>query len=166
MDQVEQETVVEATGYDRQQQREAALKMLEQLRGQPVEPYRDGRPVPRVIDVVGRRSGAPRPFGVNVTAIDGNLYICSSTRARDWVANLLAAGRCRVERDGPDGEHTERDPVMVEGQEAARALATYLPQAGYRDPLLPFDTDAPLDEIERHVEKTAVFRLDLISAAE
>lgn len=118
--------------------------------------------MPRAIEVVGQRSGEPRPFGVNVTAIDGHLYICSATRARDWVANLLAAGRCRIERDGPDGEHTERNPVLVTGHEGARALATYLPHAGYRDPQLPFDPDAQLDEIERHVDKTAVFRLDPI----
>ncbi|MEW9532623.1 hypothetical protein [Microbispora sp. NPDC049125] len=69
-----------------------------------------------------------------------------------------------MERDGPHGQDTERAPVMVEGREAARALATYLPQIGYRDPHLPFGPDAPLDEIERHVGKTAVFRLDLIPA--
>jgi deazaflavin-dependent oxidoreductase (nitroreductase family) len=116
-----------------------------------------------VIDVVGRRSGEPRPFGVNVTQIDGHLYICSATRERDWVRNLLAVGRCRIERDRPDGEHVECDPVMVEGREAARALATYLPQVGYRDPHLPFEPEAPLDEIERYVDKTAVFRLDPIA---
>lgn len=163
VDQVDQDAVVDAAGYDRQQQREAALAMLERLREQPVEPYRDRRPVPRVVDVMGRRSGVPRPFGVNVTAIDGDLYICSATRARGWVRNLLAAGRCRIERDGPDGEHTERDPVMVDGREAALALATYLPQVDYRDPQLPFDPDAPIDEIERHVDKTAVFRLDPVA---
>ncbi|MDT7790524.1 MAG: hypothetical protein QOF58_8943 [Pseudonocardiales bacterium] len=136
------------------------MEMLEQLRSQPVPPYRDRRPVPRVIDVAGRTSGKPRPFGVNVTSIDGRLYICSATRARDWVRNLVAAGRCRVERDGPTGAHVERAPVLVEGHEAAVALATYLPQIDYRDPQLPFDPGAPLDEIERHTGFTAVFRLD------
>jgi hypothetical protein len=146
--------------YDAEQQRRAALDMLAQLRGRPVPPYRDERPVPRVIDVVGRVSGEARPFGVNVTAIDGQLYICSATRERDWVRNLEAAGRCRIERDGPGGTHTERVPVPVGGREAARALAVYLPQAGYRDPALPFDPDAPPAEIERYVDRTAVFRLD------
>lgn len=139
---------------------EAARNMIDQLRVRPVEPYADGRPVARVIDVVGRSSGEPRPFGVNVTALDGRLYVCSATRARDWVRNLVAAGRCRVERDGPGGSDTERRPVMVEGHEAARVLATYLPQAGYRDPLLPFAPEAPVEEIVRHVGRTAVLRLD------
>lgn len=119
--------------------------------------------MPRVIDVVGRRTGAPRPFGVNVTAVDGRLYVCSATRDRDWVRNLLAAGRCRIERDGPDGAHAVRTPVLVTGREAAQALATYLPQVEYRDPRLPFAPDAPVEEIERHTEKTAVFRLDPIT---
>ena len=133
---------------------------VDRLRAQPVEPYQDRRPVPRVIQVAGRVSGEPRPFGVNVTSIDGRLYVCSATRARDWARNLLAAGVCRVERDGPAGTDTERKPVLVEGREAAVALATYLPQAGYRDPVLPYEVDAPIDEIERHVHRTVVFRLD------
>ncbi|MEW9532624.1 hypothetical protein [Microbispora sp. NPDC049125] len=83
MSQPNQDAVTGTAGYDRRQQRQAGLEMLERLREQPVEPYRDARPVPRVIAVAGRRSGAPRPFGVNVTAIDGNLYICSATRQRD-----------------------------------------------------------------------------------
>jgi hypothetical protein len=123
------------------------------LRAQPVEPYEDRRPVPRVINVVGRVSGEPRPF-------DGRLYVCSATRARDWARNLLAAGRCQVERDGPEGVDTEREPVLVEGHEAAVALATYLPRAGYRDPALPYDLDAPIDVVERHVDRTLVVRLD------
>lgn len=141
-------------------QRETAEAMIEHLRGRAPEPYQDRRPVARVIDVVGRRSGLPRPFGVNVTAIDGRLYVCSSTRSRDWVRNLLAAGRCRIERDAAGGGDTECRAVLVEGREAAVALATYLPQAGYRDPRLPFEPDAPVEEIVQHVHATAVLRLD------
>ena len=144
-------------------QREAAGVMLEHLRTQEPEPYRDRRPVARVIDVVGRRSGLSRPFGVNVTAIDGRLYVCSSTRARDWVRNLLAAGRCRIERDGAAGRDTECRVVMEEGHQAARVLAVYLPQCGYRDPQLPFALDAAVNEIAQHVRRTAVLRLDPVT---
>jgi hypothetical protein len=139
---------------------QVAAEMLTRLRSQPVEPYREGRPVPRVIEVAGRRSGVPRPFGVNVTAVDGRLYICSATRDRDWVRNLLAAGVCVVEGDGVDGANTRRTPVLVEGREGAVALSTYLPHVEYRDPQLPFAEDAPLEEIERQIHETAVFRLD------
>ncbi|GAA4239026.1 hypothetical protein GCM10022254_57430 [Actinomadura meridiana] len=138
----------------------AAQAMIEQLRAQEPPPYQEGQPVPRVIDVVGRRSGMPRPFGVNVTTVDGHLYVCSSTRARDWVRNLLAAERCRIERDAPGGNDTERRPVLVEGDQAARVLAIYLSASGHHDPELPFAPDAPIEEIKRHVHHTAVLRLD------
>lgn len=145
------------------EQRETNQAMVARLRASPVRPYEDRRPVPRVIDVIGRRSGAHRPFPVNVTPVAGQLYVCSSTRARDWVRNLLASGRCRVERDGPEHRDTERRPVLAEPREAAIVLAVYLPQAGYRDPLLPFEPDAPVEEIERHVHAVAVIRLDPVT---
>jgi hypothetical protein len=140
---------------------QVAADMVARLREQPVEPYRDGWPVPRVITVLGRRSGEPRPFGVNVTSVEGRLYICSATRDRDWVRNLLAAGACHIERDGGRGENTRRKPILVEGQEGALALSTYLPHVEYRDPLLPFAMDASVEEIERYVHMTAVFRLEV-----
>ncbi|MEV5708757.1 nitroreductase/quinone reductase family protein [Actinoallomurus sp. NPDC052274] len=133
---------------------------ISRLRENAPGPYREGRPVPRVISVVGRRSGRPRPFPVNITPVDGRLYLCSATRRRDWVRNLLAAGRCTVERDGPHGADTDYVPVLVEGEEAARVMATYLPQAGYEDPQLPFAIDAPVEQITPHTTAIAVFRLD------
>lgn len=145
------------------EQRETNRAMVARMRASPSPPYQDRRPVPRVIDVVGRRSGRPRPFPVNITAVDGRLYACSATRARDWVRNLVAAGHCRIERDGPGGGDTERRPVLVDGREAAAVLAIYLPLAGFRDPLLPFEPDAPVEEIERHVGSVAVVRFDPVS---
>ena len=139
---------------------EANRAMLAQLRTTEPAPYAEGRPVPRVVQVVGRRTGRPRPFGVNVTQVDGRLYACSATRERDWVRNLMAAGRCRIERDAPGGDDSERRPVVVDGREAAAVLATYLPQAGYSDPALPFAVDAPLGEMERLAHLTAVVRFD------
>jgi hypothetical protein len=97
---------------------------------------------------------------VNVTQVDGHLYACSATRERDWVRNLIAAGQCRIERDAPDGDDSDRRPVLVAGREAATVLATYLPQAGYHDPALPFAVDAPLGEMERLAHLTAVVRFD------
>ena len=57
---MDQDTAVHAAGQPNRQ-REANQAMLEHIRTQEVEPYRDGQPVARVIDVVGRRSGTPRP---------------------------------------------------------------------------------------------------------
>lgn len=155
---MDQDAAVRAAGQAGDQ-REANQVMLEHIRASEQVPYHDRQPVVRVIDVVGRRSGAPRPFPVNVTAVDGHLYVCSSTRSRDWVRNLLAAGWCRVERDGPGGGDTERRPVLMEGREAARVLAIYLARSGYRDPQLPFEPGASVDEIVRHVQRTAVLWL-------
>ena len=97
---------------------------------------------------------------MNITQIDGHPYACSATRERDWVRNLVAAGRCRIERDAPGGDDSERRPVLVDGREAATVLATYLPQAGYSDPALPFAVDAPPGEMERLAHLTAVVRFD------
>jgi len=139
--------------------REMAARAIEDIRAAPVQPYREGVPARRVVRVDGRRTGRPRPFGINVTRVGGRLYLCSSIRRRDWVRNLLAAGRCTIERDGPDGTDTDYSAVLVEGTEAAEVLATYLPQAGFEDPELPFAVDAPIAEIAPHTTTTAVFRL-------
>lgn len=130
------------------------------IRSAPAPPYAEGKPVRRVVVVVGRRSGQPHPFGINVSQIGGTLYLCSATRRRDWVRNLIHARRCIVERDGPDNADTEYTPVLIEGDEAANVLATYLPQSGYQDPELPFSPDAPADQIVPHTATTAVIRLD------
>lgn len=140
--------------------REMAARAIEDIRAAPAEPYREGAPVRRVVRVDGRRTGRARPFGINVTRVGGRLYLCSSVRRRDWVRNLLAAGRCTVERDGADGTDTDYSAVLVEGTEAAEVLATYLPQAGFQDPELPFAVDASIAEITPHVATTAVLRLD------
>ncbi|TDD66962.1 hypothetical protein E1293_38545 [Actinomadura darangshiensis] len=140
--------------------REMMARAIEDIRAEPVQPYREGAPVRRVIRVRGRTTGRPRRFGINVTQVGGHLYLCSAIRRRDWVRNLIAAGRCTVERDGPDGADTDHASVLIEGAEAAAVLATYLPQAGYQDPELPFAVDAPITDITPHTTTTAVFRLD------
>lgn len=140
--------------------RAAAAKAIEDVRAAPVQPYREGTPSVRVVNVPGRRSGEPRPFGINVTMLDGRLYLCSAIRRRDWVRNLVAAGACTIERDAPDGTDAAYTATLLEGPEAARALAVYLPQAGYVDPELPFAVDATVEEIVPHTASTTVFRLD------
>ena len=123
--------------------REMSRQAIDQIRSTPPPPYGEGKPVRRVIVVAGRRSGRPRPFGINVTQVSGRLYLCSATRRRDWVRNLLHAGRCTIERDGPDGTGTEYTAVLVEGTEAARVLATCLPQSGYQEPRAPLRRRRP-----------------------
>jgi pimeloyl-ACP methyl ester carboxylesterase len=129
---------------------------VERIRAEPPLPYKERTPVNRVIAVHGRKTAKPRPFPVNVTMIGGRLYLCSSTRRRDWVRNLLATGGCVIEGD----EDGPRHPVLVEGREAAGVLAAYLSSSGYQDPELPFAPDASPEEILPHTTETAVFRLD------
>ncbi|WP_326564889.1 hypothetical protein VSH64_23845 [Amycolatopsis rhabdoformis] len=94
---------------------------VEQARAATVEPYEDGVPVLRVVDVVGRRSGEARPVVLNVTRLDGRDYVCAPD-GRGWVRNLRSAGYCRVERDGPHGRDTVRRVHPADGEEAARVL--------------------------------------------
>ncbi|MEW2508500.1 MULTISPECIES: hypothetical protein [unclassified Amycolatopsis] len=94
---------------------------VEQVREAAVEPYVDGVPVSRVVDVVGRRSGEPRPVVLKVTPLDGRQYVCAPD-GRGWVRNLLAAGYCRVERDGPQGRDTVRRVRRVGDEEAQPVL--------------------------------------------
>ncbi|MEV4600765.1 hypothetical protein AB0K15_25635 [Amycolatopsis sp. NPDC049253] len=94
---------------------------VEQVRNAAVEPYVDGVPVLRVVDVVGRRSGESRPVALNVTELRGRQYVCAPD-GRGWVRNLLAAGYCRVERDGPEGRDTVRRVRPVGEEEAPPVL--------------------------------------------
>jgi deazaflavin-dependent oxidoreductase (nitroreductase family) len=140
--------------------REFTQRGMDRIRNMPPVPYREGRPAGRVIVVAGRRTGLPRPFGINVIQVGGRLYVCSATRRRDWVRNLVAAGRCTVERDGPGGAGAEYAAVLIEGAEAGRALAAYLSQIWYHDPDLPFAAGATAEEITPHTTSTTVIRLD------
>lgn len=140
------------------ERRQFNAMMVERIRAQPPQPYREATPVLRVITVPGRRSGLPRPFPISVTQFNGNRYVCASSRNRDWVRNLTAAGRCRVEGDEP-ADYTS---VLVDVDEAAEVLSRYLHISGYHADDLPFDYGAPVEEIRQHIDCTAVFRLDLV----
>ncbi|MEU4674978.1 hypothetical protein AB0F91_45330 [Amycolatopsis sp. NPDC023774] len=94
---------------------------VEQVRETATEPYVDGVPVLRVVDVVGRQSGESRPVVLNVTELGGRQYVCAPD-GRGWVRNLLAAGYCRVERDGPQGRDTVRRVRPVGDEEAQPVL--------------------------------------------
>ncbi|WP_020673507.1 hypothetical protein [Amycolatopsis nigrescens] len=134
-------------------QRAMNAKMIEQIRQDPVLPAEEGRPAVRVASVPGRRSGLPRPFPVAVTRFDGLLHLCSHSRRADWVRNLLAAGRCVLERDG------EYRVELLGDDEAAVVVARYLPVAGFEPADLAFTIGAAAAEIRPHVTRFAVFRL-------
>jgi deazaflavin-dependent oxidoreductase (nitroreductase family) len=69
----------------------------------------------------GRHSG--REYRTPVLAFEhGDEIVIALTYGRDvdWVANVLAAGRCRLERMGR--EHALVDPVLETGEAAGRLI--------------------------------------------
>jgi hypothetical protein len=147
--------------FEQMTPRERNAHMIDRIRGGDPDPYQEGRHVLRVVSVPGRVTGAPRPWPIAITQVDGRHYVSAPNRRRDWVRNLLAAGACHVERD----ERPERRAVLVEDDEAAVAVATYLGALGRPSTMWPFPSDAPAAEIRRHVGEIAVFRLDPVEDA-
>ncbi|GAA2815999.1 nitroreductase/quinone reductase family protein [Crossiella cryophila] len=136
--------------------RERNEMMIARIRAGEPQDYVEGRHVLRILHVPGRRTGEPRTTPIAVTQLDGRHYVCSPNRTRDWTANLLAAGHCRLEQD-PD--HTYR-AELLEDEHAATVLATYL---GNVRPggvnMWPFPKDAPAAVIREHLGEIAVIRL-------
>ncbi|MCO1580467.1 nitroreductase/quinone reductase family protein [Crossiella sp. SN42] len=141
--------------------RERNAMMIEKIRGGEVQPYIEGRHVLRILHMPGRHTGEPRSTPMAVTQLDGQRYVCSPSRKRDWTANLLAAGQCRIEQD-PDLTYQAE---LLENDHAATVLATYL---GNVRPggvnMWPFPKDAPPSVIREHLNEIAVIRLDPVPA--
>ncbi|MFI5613354.1 hypothetical protein [Amycolatopsis sp. NPDC051903] len=146
---------------------------VEQVREAPVKPYEDGIPVLRVVDVLGRKSGEPQPTALNVTELDGEHYVCAPAPDRDWVRNLLAAGYCRIERDGPDARDTVRRVTTATADETARALAAQ--RRALASPFTVASPDARSSEApdrareevggsgEAHTRRAIVLRLEALN---
>jgi hypothetical protein len=139
--------------------RERNQLMMGKIRADEPKPYEEGRYVLRVVSAPGRTSGEPRPWPIAITQLDGHRYVCAPNRQRDWVRNLLAAGRCDIERE----EVSAHQAVLVEGDEAATVVATYLGALGRPSTLWPFAADAPASEIREHTHEIAVFRLEPVA---
>ncbi|WHT16666.1 nitroreductase family deazaflavin-dependent oxidoreductase [Crossiella sp. CA-258035] len=136
--------------------RERNAMMIAKIRETEPQPCTEGRHVLRVLCVPGRRTGTPREVPLAVTQLDGQRYVCSPSRRRDWTANLLAAGACRIEQDPGRTYRAE----LVETDIGATVLATYL---GNVRPgganMWPFPKDAPASVIREHLTEVAVIRL-------
>jgi hypothetical protein len=136
--------------------RERTNMMLARIRSAEPEPYREGGYVLRVLSAPGRRTGQPRAWVIAVVQLDGERYVCSPNRRRDWVRNLLAAGWCTVEGEDP----ARYDATLIQTGEAADVVATYLGGLQRRPSTMwPFPGDAPVAEIREHLHEIAVFRL-------
>jgi hypothetical protein len=134
--------------------------MIGRLRASEAQPYQEGRYVLRVASAPGRRSGEPRPWPIAVVQVSGQRYVCAPNRERDWVHNLLATGQCQLEGDDPPGYRA----VLIEDDQAAKVVATYLGTLERQTTMWPFPADAPVSEIARYTAEIAVFRLDSVAA--
>ena len=142
-------TVSNAEIRDRNQQ------MLERIRSQDPQPHREGHYALRVLTVAGRTTGEPRAVPIALMQLNGVQYVCSPSRHRDWVRNLLAARTCTVEPD----EHESRNALLVEDEVGATAVARYLGRLPRVSDEWPFPGDASPEEVLPFMGHIAVFQL-------
>jgi deazaflavin-dependent oxidoreductase (nitroreductase family) len=83
--------------------------------------------VTAVLEVRGRRTGAPFNVTLLPVAVDGTWYLVSFGGATDWVRNLRAAARGELRRRGRAEAFTA---VEVDGNERDRVIAAYLARMG------------------------------------
>lgn len=112
----------------------------------------------RVLEVAGRRSGAPRRTPVNLLTVDEGRYLVSPRGHTQWVRNLRAAGRGRLlvgRRAEPFGAVELGDDDKVE------VLREYLRRwkwevGAFFDGVGP---DSPDEDLRRIAPDHPVFRL-------
>lgn len=128
--------------------------MLERIRSMPVVPYTEGGYVLRILEVRGRASGEVRSTPIAAVQLHERLYLCAPNRSRDWVRNLLASGTCRLSPD-----ETEYKATLVDAEEGAPVLSGYLGQLGRVSEEWPFEQGASNEEIAKHWDTMAIFRV-------
>lgn len=135
--------------------RDRNLQMLERIRSQDPQPHREGYYALRVLTVAGRKTGEPRAVPIALMQLDRVQYVCSPDRRRDWVRNLLAAGRCTVSPD----DHEARNALLVEDAAGAEAVARYLSRLPRVSDQWPFPGDAAPEQVLAFMGQIAVFQL-------
>lgn len=128
--------------------------MLARIRSMPVVPYTEGGYVLRILQVPGRASGELRSTPIAAVQLNERLYLCAPNRSRDWVRNLLAAGTCRL-----DPDETEYKAALVDAEEGAPVLSSYLGQLGRVSEEWPFEKGASNEEIAKNWDTMAIFRI-------
>ena len=131
--------------------------MTDKILAEPTHPYREGGYALRVVRTTGRRSGQRRSTPLGVVQVDGDLYLISPDRGRDWVRNLEKDPHLVLD---PGGE--PRTAVAAKPAQAAPAVSAYL--RSMRVPwalrAFPVGPEAGLAEITEHLATIAVYRLD------
>jgi hypothetical protein len=130
--------------------------MIARISGKPLQPHREGGYALRILEVRGRRTGQVHQVPIAVTQVSGQRYLTAPNRERQWVRNILDSGECRIVGDGP------ARAVLVEGEEAARVIKTYLSvlDIPFATAAFPVDPGEPIERIAGHTGQTAVFRLE------
>lgn len=80
-----------------------------------------------VLEVPGRRSGAPLRITLIPVNLDGSLYLLSFGGVTNWARNLRAAGKGVLHHRGRKFEFV---PVEVDGDERDRVITRYLAGSG------------------------------------
>ena len=75
-----------------------------------------------VLEVRGRRTGAPRQVTLIPWDLDGITYLMSQHGVTNWVRNLRAAGRAELRRKGRSEAFTAFE---VDGDERERVIAAF-----------------------------------------
>ncbi|MER7128550.1 nitroreductase/quinone reductase family protein [Streptosporangium saharense] len=132
--------------------------MIEKILHMPLQPYREAAYALRVIQTRGRHTGQLRRTPIAVVQLSGAHYLVAPNRQRQWVKNLLASGECYVHGE----EKAPSRTFLVEGEEAARVIRTYLSvlDLPFATEAFPFGAGDSLETIVPHTVHTAVFRLE------
>ncbi|HEY4021972.1 MAG TPA: hypothetical protein VGM75_25025 [Pseudonocardiaceae bacterium] len=134
---------------------ERTAMMVERIRSMPVAPYAEGGYVLRILEVAGRSSGEARSTPIAVVQLNDRHYLCAPNQTRDWVRNLRKAGTCRLSPDEADYRVS-----LVDAEEGAPVLDRYLGQLGRVSEEWPFEQGAALEDIAKHWDTMAVFRVE------
>ena len=134
-------------------------QMTGRLMAAPAQPLADPGYALRVLEIAGRRSGAPVDTPIGVLAHDGRRFLVSPDASRDWVANLRSAGTATLKASGL----TEHIAITeLRGRPAADVVVAYLAVvtvpwavAAFRVP-----DGTSVEEVEaQHLDRMAVFEV-------
>ena len=113
----------------------------------------------RVLEVRGRKTGAPRRTPVNLLTLDGARYLVAPRGHTQWVRNLRAAGEGRLLL----GRRTERFVATeIPDQEKEPILRPYLRRWKWEVGVFfgGGDADASTEELQRIAPDHPIFRIE------
>ena len=134
-------------------------QMTRRLMAAPAQPLPDPGYALRVLEIAGRRSGAPIDTPIGVLASNGRRFLVSPDASRDWVANLRAAGTATLKASGLT-EHIAT--FELHGRPAAEVVVAYLAVVTVSWAVAAFRVPdgTSVEEVEaQHLDRMAVFEV-------